>query len=231
MWFSKIIQRLFPYHCCICRNFASTMDLCESCKAELPWVVDRCYRCGLRLEGRDEHILCERCQNNPPHFSRVCALFSYDPPIQRLITGLKFGNQLSNGRVLGELLKEKIQSWYQGLVLPQAILPVPLHFKRLRQRGFNQSYELIRPFLKHSRIPCLYKTVKRSRHTKPQSGLNEEIRRLNVKNAFHVQSIKDYKHLAIVDDVVTTGSTVNALSIALKQQGAEHIDVWCICRA
>lgn len=226
------IQWLFPYRCCLCGCFTdNSYDLCKPCKEALPWLVDCCYRCGLRLENQQEHTLCERCQEQPPYFDRLCALFSYDPPLRKLITRLKFASQLAYGRVLGELLKEKIPSWYEGLMLPQAILPTPLHAKRLRWRGFNQALELIRPFIKQTKIPLLCRQAKRVKHTKPQSGLDEKSRHLNIRDAFQIRLLNKYQHVAVIDDVVTTGSTVNALSLVLKQQGIEQVDIWCIARA
>lgn len=226
------LKWLFPYRCCLCGWLSdATYDLCGSCRETLPWLVDRCYRCGLRLNDQEEHALCDHCQKKPPYFDRLCALFSYDPPLRKLITGLKFGNQLAYGRILGELLKGNISAWYAGLALPEALLPVPLHVKRLRQRGFNQSLELVRPFIQETKIPLLLRQVKRIKFTRPQSALEEEARRLNVKDAFQVKDLEGYKHIAVVDDVVTTASTVNTLGLALKQAGVEQLDVWCIARA
>jgi ComF family protein len=228
------LKLLFPRICCFCSSELpqSDIDLCMDCKVSLPFVEDRCYRCGLRLEKENEAIICESCQNKAPAFSRLCSLFSYDPPVNRLVTGLKFNKQLAYGRILSELLLEAVETnWYKNATLPQAIIPVPLHKKRLRARGYNQVMELLRSFRKQNKIPVLHQQCWRSRQTKKQSGLNAEARRHNLKDAFQVQLPYALSHVAIVDDVVTTGSTVAALSLALKNAGVDNIDVWCVCRA
>lgn len=206
--------------------------MCLPCQQDFPWIQDRCYRCCLRLGKEFESIVCERCQNKPPNFDRVCALFSYDPPVRRLVTGLKFSNQLAYGRILGELLVRAVtEHWYKNQLFPEAIIPVPLHPLRLRKRGYNQALELIKPLKKKKLIPILPYACVRNRHTKPQSGLSAERRKLNLKNAFRLELDKSYQHIAIMDDVITTGTTVNVLSAALKKAGVEQVDVWCICRA
>lgn len=225
---------VFPRICCFCSAELPNgdLDLCLDCKVSLPFLADRCYRCGLRLEKTNEAIDCEACQNKQPAFSRLCALFSYDPPVTNLVTGLKFHNRLAYGRVLSELLKEAVETkWYQNLSLPEAIIPMPLHSRRLRSRGYNQAMELVLPFRKQDKIPVLHKVCVRNRVTKKQSGLNAEQRRHNLKDAFQIELLEPLNHVAIVDDVVTTGNTVAALSRALKKAGVDQIDVWCICRA
>lgn len=228
----QIQQWLFPNICCLCENYTETeQDLCLVCKNILPWIEDRCYRCGLMLEHTRDAIYCTRCQENPPAFDRLCALFSYTPPVTQLITGLKFNEQLSYGTVLGELLAESVgEIWYKN-DLPQALIPVPLHEKRLRKRGYNQALELIWPVYKRYRIPLLLNSCMRLRQTRPQSTLNKNHRQRNLQGVFSVTVPPLLEHIAIVDDVVTTGSTVAALSHALKVAGVERVDVWCICRA
>jgi len=234
---SKIIHTIYPSRCVFCRTYSENkQNLCDLCKTSLPWSVDRCYRCGLGLEKHTETILCDRCQTFPPHFDRLCSIFSYQPPVKALITGLKFSNRLDYGRVLSTLLAEGVNDWYYenglpGLTLPEAIIPMPLHWKRHQRRGFNQAMELSREVERKFSLPVLIKECARITHTKAQARLSAHRRAANLQNAFRVQLQKPYQHVAIVDDVVTTGSTVNALSLALKQQGVLNIDVWCICRA
>lgn len=220
-----------PHLCCLCGEKTNTQqDLCQVCKTMLPWIEDRCYQCGLRKDNN--HTLnCERCLEHPPVFDRMCALFSYDAPMTKLITGLKFGRQLAYGRILGNLLAEAVlNDWYQNIALPDAIIPMPLHRKRLKRRGYNQSMELLWPTLKQSKIPLLAQSVERIRHTKQQSGLTAEQRRSNIHKAFRIKGTL-VEHIAIMDDVVTTGSTIAELSGTLKEAGVQQVDVWCICRA
>jgi len=226
-------QWFFPHICCLCEHHTThDLDLCSPCKISLPWITDRCYQCGVPLEAKVSSVYCQQCIESPPKFDRLCALFSYEPPVTQLITKFKFGDQLAYGRILGELLAEAVhQVWYDGRALPEAVLPVPLHVSRLRQRGFNQSLELLGPLKKGGQIPILLNACIRLRKTKPQAQLKQQYRQCNVSNAFGVSKPLPFKHIAIVDDVVTTGSTVNALSEVLKKEGhVTSIDVWCICR-
>jgi len=239
---NKLIQPLYtllkqclPNQCSICawplKMTTIVSDLCSDCWKDLPWIYDRCYICCERLEQEKQAIICERCQYNPPSFDRMSALFSYEPPVRKLVTGLKFSNQLAYGRILGELLADKIHQWYKNMPLPDGIIPVPLHSLRLRKRGYNQVLELLRPFKNQKHVPVLIDACTRVRPTQPQSALNSIKRKRNLKNAFQVSLHKSFKHIAVVDDVVTTGATVNAISVALKKAGVDQVDIWCICRA
>ena len=228
----KLEQWFFPFVCGLCSEFSDRQqDLCQRCFDSLPWIVDRCYHCGEDLLLSESSISCKRCETNPFSFDRLCALFSYEPPIRQLISRLKFSSNLSDGRILAELLKEKISVWYKEQPLPEALIPMPLHIKRLRKRGFNQALELVLPIHKHHQIPILIDACVRIKNTRPQAELGEIERKQNMENAFKVVKPFAFEHIAIIDDVVTTGSTVHALSKVLKQTGVDRIDIWCIGRA
>lgn len=228
----QIQQWLLPNICCLCEKQSQTdRDLCLSCQETLPWVEDRCFRCGLELEDFKDSICCQQCREDPPEFNRLCTLFSYESPITKLVMGLKFGERLAYGRILGELLADAVfERWYKQ-DLPEAILPVPLHIDRLRKRGFNQALELSWPVHKRCKIPVLLTTCVRVKNTLPQAKLDKSRRKRNMQGVFQLQSTLPFTHIAIVDDVVTTGSTVQALCRVLKEAGVQQIDVWCICRA
>lgn len=237
--FDKLSHLIFPHFCCFCGEVSKlskfSNDMCEICYSALPWIDNACFRCGAELASECEHVQCERCQEKPPAYDRLCALFHYHPPIRKMITNLKFSGQLAYGRILGEMFAKQMQEvWYKKDSLPQGIIPVPLSLKRLRKRGYNQAFELLRPIVKNCGIPFLNSVCERTRHTTPQSALNKEKRRRNLKNVFkvtHPNKLKNIEHIAIMDDVVTTGSTVQALSLVLKEQGVSRIDVFCCCRA
>lgn len=227
-------QWVFPNICCLCEHESDTaQDLCTICKASLPWIEDRCYRCGLSFKSDLSAIYCQRCHDLPPKFDRLCAIFSYRPPLTQLITKLKFSGQLAYGRILGGLLVETIHTnWYHAKPLPQAVIPVPLHISRLRKRGFNQSLELLWPLKREGKIPVILDACLRVRKTKHQAQLRKDHRKRNMKGVFSLNKSLPFEHIAIMDDVVTTGSTVNALSEVLKNEtNITQIDVWCICRA
>ncbi len=178
-------------------------------------------------------MLCGVCLTKPPPFNHTLALLTYIPPITRFITQLKFNRQLLYANMLGNLLAEKIKiskiqspnSW------PDCIIPVPLHRRRLRQRGFNQALEIAKPIAKKLHLPLDYKSCIRSKDTQPQSELPAKKRHHNLKNAFALKKSIATKRVAIIDDVMTTGNTLIELSKLLRKNGVEHIEVWCCARA
>ena len=225
---------LLPRICVGCGFEAedSELDLCAICKRNLPWLDAGCYQCGGLISKPNESIICVNCQSIPPAYSRLCALFKYRPPVTRMIGSLKFGQQLYPGALFGNLLSEAIlETWYVGKVLPQIIIPVPLHIKRQRLRGYNQATEIALPISKNLSINLDLNLCTRIKNTKPQARLDKINRLRNLDSAFIVNSDHAYKHVALVDDVVTTGSTINAISRALLKSGVDNIDVWCVCKA
>ncbi|MBN4078681.1 ComF family protein [Gammaproteobacteria bacterium AH-315-C21] len=143
---------------------------------------------------------------------------------------MKFGQRLYYGRFLGDALAKTV-SQDERLIIPDLIIPVPLHRKRLNERGYNQAYEIARPTAKLLQCPVTDRFVVRSSETKQQSQLNALQRRRNLKNVFIVLGAVKGLHVAIVDDVMTTGATVGELTRALIQAGARRIDIWLAARA
>ncbi len=228
---SRIEQWIFPPICCLCGlSSPPVQDFCEVCIECLPWIEDPCFRCALPLET-EEAIYCQICRERPPSFDRTCALFSYEPPIKRMIAKLKFSGNLAYGRILGKLLAQKLQADSLAYPLPQALVPVPLHHKRWVKRGFNQAQELALGAHRVLGIPLLNQICTRIKETPAQSRLDKVQRKSNLKNAFYVQAPLSFEHVAIIDDVMTTGSTADALALVLKEAGIEQVDVWCIARA
>lgn len=132
--------------------------------------------------------------------------------------------------MLGKLLADALATRHSDS-LPQAIIPVPLHHKRQRDRGFNQALEIARPVARALKIPLNFKSCHRIRSTMAQSTLNAEKRRANIRGAFKIKEKLNIRHVAIIDDVITTGQTVNELSRMLRQHGVNNIEVWSIARA
>lgn len=176
-------------------------------------------------------VPCGVCLQHKPIYQKIYALFPYEPPIIHLIIKLKFSQKLSYAQTFGELLAERIQQdWYATQPLPDLILPMPLHPIRLRERGFNQAVEIARPVANYLDIPLDLSGITRSKLTKAQSGLKATERKENMQYAF--SSTRDYQGLrvAVIDDVVTTGSTIDSLCKTLQQSGAQTIDIWTIAR-
>lgn len=157
-------------------------------------------------------------------------LFEYLSPINRLITDLKFKQQLGLARLFGQILADRLQQQPPS-ARPLAIVPVPLHRARLAERGFNQSTELARPLARAWGVPILNDVVARARATPAQSGLSAKARVRNVKGAFRVSKTNLPARVLILDDVVTTGATVNELAGILHKGGVSTIEVAAIARS
>jgi ComF family protein len=173
--------------------------------------------------------LCGQCLQDPPSYDSAVSLFRYAYPADHLILRLKFQAQLHLARALGELLARHLKREMQ--TMPEIIIPVPLHRARLRERGFNQALEIARPIARSLSIPVDYKSCERVRKTSAQSLLPAAERRKNIKGAFRVTRLIAARHVAILDDVMTTGHTVQELAATLRKAGVERIDVWVVARA
>jgi len=222
-----------PSICVLCSALAKRhLDLCVHCEAELPWLTSACQICAVPLVATENKSarICGKCIQYPPAFSAVKTLFHYQPPIDNFIMALKFHQQLLYARLFGELLSLQLQKIYEESELPELIIPVPLHSTRLRERGFNQAVEIARPIAKQLRLPLDIHSCERVRMTTAQSLLPANERHNNIKNAFAVKIPIATKYVAIVDDVITTGQTVNELSKVLHQVGVERIDIWSVAR-
>lgn len=223
------ISRWFAPSCVLCDAVSDVgVSLCTACQQDLPWLLQACQRCSLPLDNSQISI-CSKCQREPPVSDSVTCVLHYASPVDFLIKRMKFGQQLSYARVLGYLLARQLQQ--STLDWPDAILPVPLHNSRLRERGFNQTLEICRELRRHLDIPLLT-GVSRARSTQAQSLLSAEQRIENIRDVFAVTAGASLPaHIAILDDVVTTGATTNELARKLKAAGVERVSVWAIARA
>ena len=227
----RLISTVYPPRCVLCGSPGfSDMDICEVCYHDLPWIGSACTQCAIPLAKHSgDHLKCGLCLKKPPAFDRSLSLFSYEKEAVTLIHQLKFNEKLANSRLLGNMLADAIEK--KAVELPDVILPVPLYKKRLKQRGFNQSIELARPVANAFSIPLDLQSVSRVRDTQSQTGLDKKQRRQNIRAAFEIVEPLSAQHVAVVDDVVTTTSTVNELARLLKRAGVRRVDVWSIARA
>lgn len=232
---SQLYQKLLPPTCVLCgRETLTSYNLCTACKKSLPILSHKCVRCAQFLPSftaDNAAYLCGHCLKNPPPYALTHALFPYQPPIVSLIIGLKFKRDLSFAQTLGDLMGEKIATeWYLGQPLPDLILPMPLHAKRLCERGFNQAVEIARPIAAQFALPLDLSGIKRIKDTSPQSGLSALKRKQNMANAF--KATRDYANLsiAVIDDVITTSHTIRELCKALQNAAAKEIHIWCCAR-
>ncbi len=217
----------WPASCVLCGgNDPSGRDLCPPCAGELPYAAGACHVCGL---GLSQAGVCGNCLKHPPAYDHTLAVFEYCSPVDRMVQGLKFSGRLYFGRILGQMMAECIADRCDKR--PDCIVPVPLHARRLRERGFNQAQELARPVAQALGLPLDVHLCQRARSTAPQTGLDAKSRQKNLKGAFTVTRENAYRHVALLDDVMTTGSTMEALAAELKRSGVERVDVWLCARA
>jgi ComF family protein len=228
-WLDRLQHVLLPPTCLLCGAAGTAgRDLCAGCRAALPRNTTACPRCALPLAtGRTGP--CDPCRSRPQDFDRAFAPFRYQPPVDFLIRRLKFDGRLSHARLLGELLATALAE--RGDPPPDCIVPVPLHPLRVRERGFNQALELARAPARRFRIPLLAEGLRRVRHTAPQTRLDARGRRTNLLGAFAPGQALPGPRVALIDDVVTTGSTVAECARVLRVGGAVAIEVWAIGRA
>jgi ComF family protein len=185
-----------------------------------------CVRCAAPLPRPG---VCGQCQRRPPAFDRAVAAFRYRAPLDAMVKRLKFHGDLQLARLLGSLMAERVVQSAEAL--PEVIVPVPLHPRRLRRRGYNQALELARPIARRLAVPLEWHQVMRVRATDPQTEVPAPLRSRNVKDAFAVTPGFCARRVAIVDDVMTTGHTINELAKALCRAGATEISAWVCTRA
>ena len=218
---------LYPPTCLLCdAPGVDGYDLCAGCLAELPWNRPACRVCGAPLP---ESGVCGPCLRKPPPFDVTFAPLRYQQPVDWLLQGFKFNRRLPPGRLCGELLATALAE--RDEPLPQLLIPVPLHPSRMRRRGYNQALELARPVAQRLEIPLVPNLVRRIRATATQSLLPGEERRRNVRGVFELVRALPARHVAIIDDVIATGSTVGEMTRVLRRGGAERIEVWAVARA
>ena len=221
---------LFPYVCSLCgQDSQLDMDLCGDCLADLQTPFATCKQCGLPITTGENSPVCGNCLKSPPHFQNTLAAFSYSAPITRLIADLKYNGKHPLARVFADAWLHHFAD--HDIALPEAIVPVPLHRRKMWTRGYNQALEIARPIARHYQLPILTDHVVRTRHTRPQTELDARERKKNVRGSFRIKKEIPCSHVAIMDDVVTTGSTVRELARLLADSGVAKIDVWCIARA
>lgn len=220
----------WPTTCVLCRRQGQPyIDLCAACEQDLPVNASCCCICAEPLPAACDPRVCDRCLRRPPAFQTSFAPFRYGYPLDHLIHELKFRGELACARVLGQLFAQRVLRDRSG-PLPQMIIPVPLAPERYAQRGYNQAMELALPIGRSSGVPVRTDLVMRQRETLAQVTLNRSQRRRNVRRAFAAAAFPA-RHVAILDDVITTGSTVHELARVLHRRGAMRIEVWAIARA
>ncbi len=229
-----VIEQLLPAQCLLCRLPSNNKLICRHCQKALLEERPCCAHCGLTLP--ETQAFCGDCLKKAHLFTQLHALADYQQPYSRLIKNFKYKKQLLNGELLALLLIKSLTrtSTRQQISKVDYLLPVPLHQHKLQQRGFNQAQLLAQQLSRQLNLPLLQDTVQRHKHTAAQEGLSAAARKSNLSNAFRLSPQQKAKlsgaYIVIIDDVVTTGATVNSLCRILLQAGVKRVDVWCLCR-
>ncbi len=225
-----LIHRLFPATCLLCLDPGQrpALDLCKDCEDDLPRNVRGPVRFARRLlrQRASPAITCLRAG---PHSTRAFVPYRYEFPMVELIHRLKYGGQVAIARILGTVLAHRLAE--RGLPTVDALVPVPLHPSREARRGYNQAGEIARFAAEILALPVADRIAMRVRATEEQAALPAIVRRVNVSGAFEVRAGAVPAAVAIVDDVLTTGATVDALAQALRRAGCRRIEVWAVARA
>ena len=214
---------------CSCALKTDEFLICAPCKYDLPLNTRACTVCAMPVPAKG--TICGVClQTDSRPVGKTFALFKYTFPVNRLIHDLKFNARIEIAAFLGEWMARVATE--QGLSMPQCFIPVPLHKSRVAERGYNQSLEIARAISHALNIPVNYNLCDRIINTPPQSGMTAALRGLNIRGAFataaHCVSLPG--HAVLVDDVITTGATVNELARVLRANGVERVDFWVSAR-
>lgn len=217
------------YPCILC-NSISNKRLCKPCHYQFFQSSQyQCTCCALPL--LHSAIFCGECLKIRPHFNHTVSPYLYQKPLSTLLFHFKQQGDFYTGKALSELFSQKIKQYYlqQHRPYPDLITPMPQHWKKQRERGFNHTVFFAHDISKKMRIP-IFKNVKRIKGGLEQKELNRKTRLKNLQNSFSISQSLNGEHIAIIDDVMTTGATANALAETLKKAGAGQVTIWVLSR-
>ncbi|MBI3056295.1 MAG: ComF family protein [Betaproteobacteria bacterium] len=215
-------QHVLPQQCLLCAAPAMAKALCDACYAQLPWLPDaRCPQCALPTADGG---ICGACLSRPPRFDRVSAAFVYAWPLAPLIHHYKYAGNLALATLLAQALSARLAGD------ADLIIPMPLAPQRLLSRGFNQALEIARVVSRATGVPLAANACRRVRDSAPQASLPWRERAQNIRGAFVCDADLQGKRVAVIDDVMTTGATLNELARNLRQGGALEVQGWMVAR-
>lgn len=222
---SNLIDLIFPQQCLLCGDHGQHgRAICGGCEDDLPRPEANCSRCALPLPAPG---LCGRCLRHPPPYWRASVPLQYGPPLDALLLQLKFGGRLAVAPLLGKLLADAIAAEAGD----ELVVPIPLHRHRLAQRGFNQATEIGRVLARQLGLQLAPSALRRVRETRPQSTVGARDRRRLMKGVFVAPTtMMAGRRVALLDDVVTTGATVESATLAALSAGAAAVKVWAVAR-
>ena len=232
-FFTNLSYRLLPGACLLCGLSAGhDIDLCDACEASMPSLGLHCDICAIPLNTLS---ICGRCQSKRPAYSTVQTPLLYQYPVDLLLQRFKFGGQLSAGKVLSQLLVKHIKDQVDNgkCTLPDLLIPVPLHWKKRFARGFNQSEVISLELSRQLNVKHCRRAIKRVINAPAQHHLSRRERQRLPHNTFaagRASKVLQGARVALVDDVLTTGSTAQALSQTLLKAGAKSVEIWLLAR-
>lgn len=226
---TSLMRLLLPPHCLLCGGRGTDgHDLCAGCRGDLVANEPACPSCALPLAI--PAAACGECLRKPPPFTAAWAAFRYQHPLDLLEARFKFHHDLAAGRTLATAMAARARRAVPDR--PGLLLPVPLHPRRLGERGYNQALELARELAESLHLPLRHDALERTRDTPAQTGLDADARRRNLRGAFAVGAgLRLPEHVALVDDVMTTGATLRECARTLRRAGVVRVDAWVLARA
>jgi ComF family protein len=226
--FGRVIDNLLAAGICLAcgAGMDGTESLCAACAGHLRFVPRPCRYCG--QPNPVGGGVCPACLRNPPRWQRLVAPLQYRGMARDYLLQLKFSEALHLAALLCRHCRGPLGA---NLPLPEVLLPVPLHRERFLERGFNQAAEIAAAWSRMLAIPVDRRALFRVRATPCQSGLNSKERGRNVQRAFEFSARRTYRHVAVVDDIVTTGSTADEITRVLHRSGVDYVEIWALARA
>ncbi len=221
--FERLLAALTPQDCFLCGQACGRALICPACDASLP--VQTPGGCPVCASPDTGGQVCGACLHKPPAFDATRALYHYAFPVDRLVQALKYRSRFSVACHLGAMLANTALA-----VKPDRVVPMPLHPRRLRERGFNQAYELARALAARHCLKLGVEEVYRVRDTAPQADLPLSDRKANMRAAFCCDVRLDGLNILVIDDVMTTGASLASLASTLKRQGAARVDNLVVAR-
>ncbi|MFC6669647.1 ComF family protein [Marinobacterium aestuariivivens] len=228
MYFSNINNWLFFNRSCYLCRLADALPqgLCSACLDDLPRIAPACRRCALPLSAGPD-LVCGRCLRKPPPFDSCLAAFAYRFPLSQLIPQIKYQGQAVHLGWLADVMALEIET--RQPPFPQILIPVPLAPPRLHSRGYNQAALLAGRLGRRLELPVDDSSLAKPKDTAHQMELAGSARRRNLRNAFSWKG-PAYGHVALIDDVMTTGTTVSEICRLLKKSGIGRVDIWVLAR-
>lgn len=219
-----VYNQYLPSLCALCKQYHRNQHaICTTCYALFIPLGPACHYCAIPMADK-QSLICGACCVNKPEVNRVVASYQFEEPLRTLLHTFKYHQGLYLTSLFTDLMLKKFEPNDT-----QCLIPIPMHPKRLQQRGFNQAVILAKQLSKRLGLPCEINICKKIINTQPQAGLSKHLRASNLINAFTAKPLT-YQHVTLVDDLFTTGNTANEIARTLKRRGVAHVDVWCCAR-